>query len=638
MPHPSSIEAYHLKLTGSLQSYLEQLISDSRELRTQRAIAGSNDTRDPSMTHDNLPAEEIESSVQNPLIRNRAWFFSHDASALPRYVSEASSITFAIRLCQSLRGDDVSPLTLPPMRQVDDSSLISLLHAETQWPPLAQAHLLVKTALRHTSPLFHLALRKDTLDQLQDSYHRTALDDTAFGCKYFALFALGEVYSTPFLVSKDGPVPGLSYYMRAMSLIALFPENPSIFHIEGLLALALYSQFLNRGQTAFSLVGQALRAALGCGLNHSLPADQSVDALRREHRVRIWWTIFIFDRFWSCKLGLPAQTHDEDIHVEMPSNLALETYQEQFADSSYQRAAIGLARISGDIIQNIYSRSSHLGSFLSRERKLLIKLKQWVRDLPDQVRLRSESPSPKHVILIHLQFNYCLVLATRPVLLHVLILVSKADASTAVTNSPVLITLGEACIRAARHSLDLCLDEWTDGSSSIYGYAFPHYVFTSGLILIISSLVPFGKTSDFTYVETVTEMLRTLRIKGSLVATDLFEHLQLIRRDLEGGCFATDSSSTGNSHTLQSELPVSLNSGLDSTLSDQFDPDGAFSENEPHMTTEMALHEPLMQEFLAFPDRYTGLLNGLDTISAGNPDGSVWPALQLDERSPSSNQ
>lgn len=69
------------------------------------------------------------------------------------------------------------------------------------------------------------------------------------------------------------------------------------------------------------MIGTALRLGLSVGLNHSIPPDQFPDPVARENRVRVWWTIYSFDRFWSLKLGLPLQVDDCDVHVDLPSDM-----------------------------------------------------------------------------------------------------------------------------------------------------------------------------------------------------------------------------------------------------------------------------------------------------------------------------
>jgi hypothetical protein len=70
------------------------------------------------------------------------------------------------------------------------------------------------------------------------------------------------------------------------------------------------------------LIGNAMRMGLTIGLNHNIPESQLIDPVERQHRIEIWWTIYIFDRMWGSKMGLPMQILDEDIHVDMPTTIS----------------------------------------------------------------------------------------------------------------------------------------------------------------------------------------------------------------------------------------------------------------------------------------------------------------------------
>jgi len=106
-------------------------------------------------------------------------------------------------------------------------------------------------------------------------------------------------------------------------------------------------------------------------------------------------------------MGLPMSISDDDIHVEMPSNiLPRDEYNDQFSDTEYLIASINLARITGNIIAHIYSRKKYQETFLQRVQKLLRLLKTWVDQLPGHIKLISQDSSPsQNVISLHLSFN-----------------------------------------------------------------------------------------------------------------------------------------------------------------------------------------------------------------------------------------
>ncbi|KOS42751.1 hypothetical protein ACN38_g6348 [Penicillium nordicum] len=364
------------------ESYLEQLLKDSQELhdRRHRLKQESRSNRQeqssgPQQVYGDTATENSEPLAQSNLLGEKPWFQSNDASVVPLYISEATCAAFATRLCQSLKGTNTPTPHLPRSRYTDESAISSLLRTDVQWPGLVSAQLLVKTALGHIIPSFHLALKKDTLDMLHGVYQRGDFDNPSIKCKYFALFAIAQVFSTPHDLSDTSNVPGLAYFAKAWNLIQIVPERPSMIHIESLLLIAFFCQFLNRFHSAYLLIGNALRLSLSMGLNYNIPQTQNLHPVAREHRIRIWWTIYVLDRFWGSKSGFPVQIHDEDIHVDPPSISASETYSDQFLDGAYQVAAIELAKIIGDTTGEIYCRKISAETFLHREQSLLTQLK-----------------------------------------------------------------------------------------------------------------------------------------------------------------------------------------------------------------------------------------------------------------------
>ncbi|KAJ5152064.1 fungal-specific transcription factor domain-containing protein [Penicillium capsulatum] len=597
--------------------YLEQLIQDSQELHGKQ-VDITHETQHPateSSRNASLPPNDDHESISQDKITDEGpWFQSSDSSALPIYISEAACTAFATRLCQCLRGSDVRPSKLLRGRYMDELKLSSLASMNVQWPSLASAKLLVRSALGHVNEAFHVVLRKETMDVLHRVYQKRDFGNQSLKCKYFALFAMGQAYFThpdpPAGSTTPETVPGSTYFVQAMNLLHIIPERPTMVHIESLLLLALFCQFLNRFHSSYLLVGNALRLSLSVGLNYNVPANQNLGPMEREHRVRVWWTIYVLDRFWGCKSGFPVQIHDDDLHVDLPSPIAPANHSEQFGDSVYQTVTIELARITGNITREIYNRKKSTESFLQREQKLLIQMQKWVQNLPEKIRLHPDRPNSKYALHLHLQFSYCVILAIRPVLLNLLICHSKSNpVQSREEVTPILATLSEACIHAARFSFKICSEEWTTGFIAVYGYAFSAYLFSSALVLTISSLLPLGHPNDLASVDTAMEMLRVLSASDNLAAKDLYEHLQHVRQCLHDRCSGTPMYECVNNlvdplHESNQSGPIPLQSRL--YLPTNEDPTGYASFNHsfpveapsPDLTTEMTLDNPLMADFL----------------------------------------
>lgn len=209
-----------------------------------------------------------------------------------------------------------------------------------------------------------------------------------------------------------------------------------------------------------------------------------------------------------------------------------------------------------------------------------------------------------------------MIVATRPVLLHVFqthqTLWSAPRKSTELRQEigETTIALAEACIRCARHSQRLLIESWIDGSFYIFDYTYTQYLFSSAIILAVSSL-SIGKANqdDKDGFDSACQCLDQLKRIGNFSAIEFCLHLEAVR--LAMTAFLSKSG--------EGELLLSAESTLPNLLSTStvhppsFTPDAVATPQhglQPTMTAEMALAEPLLQDFLTQADLD---LNFLDT-------------------------
>jgi proline utilization trans-activator len=143
------------------------------------------------------------------------------------------------------------------------------------------------------------------------------------------------------------------------------------------------------------------------GMHRNIPEFLLQDRAAREHRVRVWWTAYMFDRTWASKLGHPVSVHDDDFEVDAPSSDGL-TDHEDFGDHEYILRNIELARLTGRIVPSIYGRGRRQEPFSQRVQQALTDLTRWVESLPNHLQLQGkqdEMASPNNVIYLHLTFN-----------------------------------------------------------------------------------------------------------------------------------------------------------------------------------------------------------------------------------------
>lgn len=99
----------------------------------------------------------------------------------------------------------------------------------------------------------------------------------------------------------------------------------------------------------------------------------------------------------------------------------------------------------------------------------------------------------------------------------------------------VAITVAEACIRSARHSVQLLKEAWIDGSFATFNYFFAQYLFSAATVLAISSLLPKGKenASDEDQFEAAASILYQIRDSGSFAGREFCRHIDAIKTAVE---------------------------------------------------------------------------------------------------------
>lgn len=115
---------------------------------------------------------------------------------------------------------------------------------------------------------------------LHGVYQRGDFDNPSIKCKYFALFAIAQVFSNPHDLSDTSNVPGLAYFAKAWSLIQIVPERPSMIHIESLLLIVSPLVGSHLGSCLLSV---GLLLPIFEPLSHRLPFDRKCITTRPQH-------------------------------------------------------------------------------------------------------------------------------------------------------------------------------------------------------------------------------------------------------------------------------------------------------------------------------------------------------------------
>ncbi|CAI7587813.1 unnamed protein product [Penicillium glandicola] len=518
------------------ETYIKKLEGEVKALRAQKQQSRASSEPDETSCHNQDPvqpsAQSPDIDVSNPLLESPTGFVAARSSSQPIFIGEASCVAFGDTLLQCVDKDaDLSSWASPTYFQHD--IFHRLMRPEVVLPDRIQARLLVEVAIRFIGTDYHLILKKTFFDTLDRTCAGEIPRNPVWMCKFFVLLALGEMYSNRKRRTADQHVPGTDYFLRAVGLLQDLYETPSVEQVEVMILFCFYSNALGRVKTAYTYSGIALRMALGLGLHRSLPTDTKLCPVDREHRKRVWWTLYTLDRLCSSNLGYPLLISDAVIDVELPTNEGLIPAElEEFADPSHLVANVKLARITGQILNDIYCLPQRTTeTFVQRVHRILLSLRKWNDELPSTLQLRQEY-LPRNISSLHLHYNQCVISTTRPILLYIFknrfsLSATSAEAPPGVF-SPTTLALAESCVQAARASNSILSKLFVEGSLASFGYFDAHYLFSSTLILVMSAVMDpnVGMSDAVSYAFTI---LRAMKEDGNLPSFDYYERLQRTR-------------------------------------------------------------------------------------------------------------
>ncbi|GJC98935.1 fungal specific transcription factor domain-containing protein [Colletotrichum higginsianum] len=331
---------------------------------------------------------------------------------------------------------------------------------------------------------------------------------------YHTAFAVACQAST---TAASMPVPhdlSQRYFSRARMLLGN-PLDITQYTISDVAVLALMGFYLiemNRRDAAYIYVSNAMHISIMHGAHRGW-----VD----ERGKRVFWTLYILDRWLSCLMGRPPTIMDDAIRLPLPCDAP------SLPPAAGLRAHVELARISGHIVCNTY-RVAPLdhrpGGAARHVDRALQLLENWHASLPAALQMSTARPSTDPACcLLHMAYNQLLILVVRPIFFAA---VKKVFAERYITSdrhwdldhhAPRIA----ACSDAARQNLFLA--RWLlnlNGGSRKLLQAGLHYRLrpdahvvpsTPGLVSADDLTMASGSGSSNTHATTMTAMLTALQ-------------------------------------------------------------------------------------------------------------------------------
>ncbi|OLN97851.1 Proline utilization trans-activator 1, partial [Colletotrichum chlorophyti] len=372
--------------------------------------------------------------------------------------------------------------------------------------------------------------------------------------KVLIILAFGQLYSVNQWVDYRGP-PGFDYFTHALNLLPDTHEEGSILGVETLALIGYFMQNMNRRDAAFLYTGMALRMAISLGLHHEVGYSPGPNALQgqdanpatlddatREHRRRVWWSVYSLDRILSVKSGNPITIQDEDIGVDLPSRLPTEA---EYCPAVVLRHYTELSRILGEIHNTIYRKTSKTAPksgkrLMASVQGIVLSLSKWNRDLPDDLRFDPARLSiSRESVSTFAHYYQCINMTARPLLFHV---VQKRLQNIRSSNDPgekerdwkeglsqTTVRVIEMCIGAAQDTINMMAVAAQRDLVATYGYMDGEHVFSAAIVLVMVCVAFPTNSSNTLAMNAGLDLLRGMGERGNSYMGARYELLANLR-------------------------------------------------------------------------------------------------------------
>lgn len=430
--------------------------------------------------------------------------------------------------------------------------------------------------------------------------------------KLLVILAFGKMYSVNQWIDYNGP-PGFEYFTRALELLPDAHEEGTILFVETLALVGYFMQNLNRRDAAFLYIGMALRMAITLGL-HQETLHPHLDEAMREHRRRVWWSIYSLDRIHSVKSGNPITIHDEDIGVAFPSKLP---HEPEYCAAVVLKHYTKLSQICGEITVSIYRRTPKSGSTLmAAVKNIILSLSQWHRELPEELRFDPARLSiSRESVSTLLHYSQCINMTARPLLFHVVqkrlksgLAGKEDDWKKGLTQTTIRVI--EMCISASRDTINMMSIAAQKNLVATYGYMDSEHAFSAAIVLVMVCVSFPTDAQNKKSMDSALELLKGMSQRGNSHMAARYELLERLKTT-----FIPSNANAFVAATEPSLLPAPMFGMSPSPTTSRRNLPGPSSSEPAHQSVPQRTSPASLQ----MPDVIMNVQSGLHVTSGFSP-------------------
>lgn len=382
-------------------------------------------------------------------------------------------------------------------------------------PSYSYAIFLVDTFITYNDGCFYFFNEGIVKHGLKIAYEgETLYEDhtlqTIWFCKVLLIFAIGEMYlgtsnninGNKVAFKDTAKLPGSGFFEDASQIFSCLFSSGRIESvtkeggIEVMLLYAFYLQVADCTVASYFYFGQALRACLILGMHVDAQRD-SLIRFELEHRRRLWWTVYMFERMLSSKAGLPLSFTDNTISTELPddfdmSNPTAGCEHYIFPEAEYIINCVRIVQINAQILNKLYQRQPN-SNMLATLKIIVKQLLQWRKSLSNFLQVDFTGKDLKISRLctnMFTEYFQGMNLAIRPLLFHFAsIQLKKFKESNTYINlqnySSTISALLNCSLQASVNTIRSLWALMDQNMVALFGYMDREYLFTACCTLVL---------------------------------------------------------------------------------------------------------------------------------------------------------
>lgn len=373
--------------------------------------------------------------------------------------------------------------------------------------------------------MLHVFNRDTFFRTIESTYAEPLSADPTWLCVLNLVFAIGLMLATPAPGSHDQEIVerlqrehvdrAEVFYLNAKSLSDPINglEDADFWSVQALLLMTVYMLTKSKRNTAFALLGMAIRSAYALGLHR----DETLSIFSPEeqsNRRNVWRSLFVLDRFLSCSLGRPPGISEDDCGADTlkPRDTVSGpdgcSFMQAFPGATKENqvemdsldAAVRSCQVIGTMLRSIY-----------QQRKVSTKLAQEIANIcwewpkflnPSLEWKNAPTASPNMgIAIIHVNLLYChsILLLSRPFFLF--ILNDRLQQSQPTTtnglrsqrNHANMERFTEACVISSSHTIKLVQLAYDAGYLPRRNPFITYFLFAAALIIMANEFAELVK-------------------------------------------------------------------------------------------------------------------------------------------------